>query len=221
MSFYPPVPGCQIPNLPEVYEQVFGQKTAGAFVEVGAFDGVNWSNTFNLARLGWRGLLFEPQPEYYARCVANYAGLKGDIENCAIGSYDGRATLYLGGSISTTIPEQVDIYNAIPWAQSCGLSHEHRLECDIFTLNTMLERHAWPAQFELLVVDVEGAEIEVFKGLDLARWQPKLIIAEAHELFPDERLNWKAGEIMARLAPFGYAKVQADTINTIYVRGSE
>src|SRR5258706_14970608 len=51
---------CQIPILEGLYEQLFGQRADGCFVEVGAFDGETYGNTAGLADLGWTGLYIEP-----------------------------------------------------------------------------------------------------------------------------------------------------------------
>ena len=51
---------------------VLGEKTGGYFVEVGAGDGVNLSNTHLLETvLGWRGLLIEPNPLFHASIRRN------------------------------------------------------------------------------------------------------------------------------------------------------
>ena len=48
------------------------RKRRGVFVEAGANDGIAQSNTYYLERyLGWRGLLIEPIPELFRRCVVN------------------------------------------------------------------------------------------------------------------------------------------------------
>jgi hypothetical protein len=50
-----------------------GEKTGGYFVEVGAGDGVNLSNTHLLeTALGWRGLLVEPSPLFHASIRRNH-----------------------------------------------------------------------------------------------------------------------------------------------------
>src|SRR5258708_6764498 len=47
----------------------FGGKREGYFVEVGAFDGENLSNTYFLEKaLGWQGILVEPIPKLAAQC---------------------------------------------------------------------------------------------------------------------------------------------------------
>jgi hypothetical protein len=46
----------------------FGAKRAGFFVEVGAYDGVNLSNTYHFEQCGWTGVLVEPDPDMAERC---------------------------------------------------------------------------------------------------------------------------------------------------------
>jgi hypothetical protein len=38
-DYYPTAPTCQVPYLSAKYEQFFGRRDTGWFVEVGAFDG--------------------------------------------------------------------------------------------------------------------------------------------------------------------------------------
>ena len=212
---------CQIKELPAIYEKYFGERPLGAYVEVGAFNGIGWSNTLGLARLGWKGLLFEPNPEYYVRCVENYKTYPNvRIIPQAVGSYDGTTKLFLGGSNTTTVPEMVDTYNSMDWSKISGLSHEKFVTCPITTLDTALALYGWPQHFDLLVIDVEGAEVEVLKGFDLEYWLADMMIVETHEKYPDERLSHKAQEVDALLLPYGYEKIYADTINAIYFKES-
>ena len=214
---YTTSPTCQIKDLPAIYEKCFGERPNGHYVEVGAFNGVNWSCSLGLARLGWKGLLFEPNPEYYVRCVENYTTYPNvRIIPQAVGSYDGTTKLYLGGSNTTTVPEMVDVYNSMDWSKISGLSHEKFITCPITTLDTALALYGWPQHFDLLVVDVEGAEPDVLWGLSLDYWRVDMMIVETHEKYPDVRLSKKAEEVDALLLPYGYEKIYADTINAIY-----
>lgn len=209
--------GSQIVDIDLLYEQYFGKVDNGSFVEVGAFDGWNWSNTYPLTKLGWRGLLFEPQPDYAQKCRDLHKGNpKIAVSQAAVGSHNGMTRLYLGGSISTTMRRMVDIYNSIDWSQSCGLRKDRYITVPLLTLNYALNLHEFPHDFELLVIDVEGAELNVLKGLNLNKWHPRMLIIEAHEDYPDEKLNWKAKFIEQVLCPHGYTKIYHDYINTIY-----
>ena len=48
------------------------------------------------------------------------------------------------------------------------------------TLDDILTEARAPVAFEFLSIDVEGHELEVLGGFDLARWRPRLILLEDH-----------------------------------------
>lgn len=50
----------------ELKQVFFGRTRSGYFVEVGANDPVNLSQTWDLEQRGWTGILVEPQPELAA-----------------------------------------------------------------------------------------------------------------------------------------------------------
>lgn len=45
----------------------------GAFLDIGAYDGISISNTRRLLELGWRGVLVEPNPINFCKLMANTA----------------------------------------------------------------------------------------------------------------------------------------------------
>ena len=61
-----------------------------------------------------------------------------------------------------------------------GSQPERVIEVPVRTLDDILLEARAPVQFELLSVDVEGHELEVLSGFDLARWRPRLILLEDH-----------------------------------------
>lgn len=210
---------CQLQQLGDLLIQYVGYKADGRFVEVGAFDGYNWSNTWGLARAGWAGIYVEANPELCSACVRKHANHPNiSVECVACGPYPGTARLFLGGSTSTIMTDTVEIYNRQPSLAFTGLNIGKHIEVPVLTLDTILERHNWQPKFDVLVVDVEGAEYDVLRGFNLERWFPKLAIIEVHEKFPDPEMSWKAVPVWHYFKRHGYEKVHADTINTVYVR---
>jgi hypothetical protein len=56
-----------------VINEVFGKKTGGFFLELGAFDGFSDSNTYVLEkRYQWGGICIEPNPEFFDALVNKY-----------------------------------------------------------------------------------------------------------------------------------------------------
>jgi FkbM family methyltransferase len=216
---YTTVDTCQLAALVALLTAHIGYKENGVFVEVGAFDGKTWSNTYTLAALGWRGLYVEPNPEYAAQCRANHAAHPGvAVEQVAAGPYPGTARLYLGGSVSTISPDTVDVYRTVPTLSFTGLSRDRYIDVEVRRLDGLLTAHNIAPGFDLLVVDTEGTELDVLRGLDLAKWQPKMAIIEVHEDFPQPEMSWKAIPVGQYFARQGYQKVHHDTINTVWVR---
>jgi hypothetical protein len=55
-------------------------------------------------------------------------------------------------------------------------------------MDSFLKKHNVPHNFDLLVVDVEGKEQEVFYSFDIEEWKPKMLIIELvdnHSYFTD------------------------------------
>jgi hypothetical protein len=61
-----------------------------------------------------------------------------------------------------------------------GAEPERVIEVPVRTLDDILTEARAPVGFDLLSIDVEGHELEVLGGFDLARWQPRLVLLEDH-----------------------------------------
>src|SRR5262249_42845478 len=55
------------------------------------------------------------------------------------------------------------------------------------TLTALLEQHSWPARFGVLLVDAEGFDLEVLRGLDFSRYRPDIILTEEYENNPQKQ----------------------------------
>jgi FkbM family methyltransferase len=219
--FYQPPRSCQIPGLGALYEQLFGLKRDGVFIEIGAFDGEWLSNTCCLADLGWSGLMIEPNPTSFELCRARHQRNPGvRLINCAIGSTPGLATLFLGESLSTTVAAQVELYRQIPWASSFHTGHS--TEVTLLRLDSLLETSGTAPGFDLLAIDVEGAELNVMRSFDLGYWLPRAVIIELTDInqgFADDpRTIRDCAEIRAQFHALGYSIRFADHGNTIFAR---
>lgn len=211
---------CQIPNLSQVYSTVFGKRQDGTFVEVGGYDGESFSNTSGLADCGWTGLYVEPVPGFAQLCSQRHAKNKVLVAQRAIAETPGNATLYVGGSLTTLKKGHVDAYGEIDWAKGHHQGETIQVRCD--RLDTIMEKARVPKKFDLLVVDVEGFEPEVFRSFDLDVWQPRMMIVEledGHQSFQSyaDIVN-PIKELRAKILNSGYKELYKDQINTIFVR---
>ena len=218
VDFYQTSPTCQIPTLPFLLEFYFGRRTTGTFVEVGAFDGYSYSNTSCLAEVGWQGMYLEPVPAAAELCRSRYSlNPNITVHELAIGALEGSLTIRVGGALSTSDAKTYDEFQNIEWAKS-AFSQPETVTVKQTTLDLFLQSHGVKPNFELLVVDVEGFETEVFAGFSLDRWLPKMMIVELTDTHPDlvasRNDHAKLSDDICRM---GYVITYKDVINTVFV----
>ena len=121
--------------------------------------------------------------------------------------------------MTTLDREQMERYQEIDWAQHISFSET---VCDQMRLDTLMEKIEVPKEFDVLVVDVEGKEAEVFKTFELDEWKPKMLIVELedghHSFQKYESLIKEIKELREYIKSKGYVEVFRDYINTVFVR---
>ena len=156
---YEPEPTCQIPGLTGLYAATFGLKNNGTFVEVGAYDGKTYSNTFQLARLGWDGIYVEPEEESYRRCAGNHKEHpKITTINAFISATTGEDVSLAKSDVGMTTGNY-DFAKLFKADKSLQFPYKSLSLGDLLGIYPEIR-----PGFELLVIDVEGHEIEVLKG---------------------------------------------------------
>lgn len=209
---------CQVDDLNNIYKKYFGYPSKGYFVEVGAYDGEFVSNTACLADMGWDGLYIEPIYEYYQRCLSRHEKNNVTVANVAIGLEEGEVTIYRGETLTTLDKEQVSRYNEIDWSKNYQFIED---VCDQMRLDNLMNKLEVPKSFDLLVVDVEGKESEVFQTFELIEWKPKMIIVELEDDHPSfqqypEYVN-KMSELRQYIIEQGYTQISKNQWNTVFV----
>lgn len=204
---------CQVHGLKAIYQEYFGDK--GFFVEIGANDGEHVSNTSGLADIGWNGLYVEPVSEHFEQCHARHINNDVVCVHTAIGREEGELEIILAGGCSTAC-ERTHVTHVTAW--NWGSDHRRYETVPVITLDQLFERHYVPHEFELLVVDVEGLEEDVFAGFTWTRI-PKMIIVELIDDHPDfpEDLKVSSRRVRQMILDRGYREIYHDCINTIFV----
>lgn len=153
----------------------------GFYIEVGAYDGVTQSNSVLLEAAGWHGLLIEPSPSSFAKAVR--ARPKAIVENAACvgaGFASGHTTITDVGLMSLTAESALEGGAKADWLdRGEGFTGRARQIIDVpaTTISALLDKHG-VTSVDLLLLDVEGAEVELLRGIDFSRHAPALIVAE-------------------------------------------
>jgi len=217
-AFYVPPASCQIPTLGFLYRLFFGRRADGTFVEIGAYDGHSFSNSSCLAEVGWRGLYVEAVPEFADLCQKRYAGNERiAVVNAAVSETVGDLTIFVGGPFSTADMETLGEMRRLEWSRS-SFAENRSVVVPRMPLDSLLAENWIRPRFEVLIVDVEGHEPEVFDGFDLARWHPQMIIAELVDTHPDlASTRGRHAHLSRTIVGHGYVIVYKDMINTMFV----
>jgi FkbM family methyltransferase len=152
----------------EALKLAFLAQPAGFFVEVGANDPVSGSQTWELERRGWPGVLVEPQPSL-AAALTQQRTAKVFAAACTSRENSGTTMpLYLAGG-SSSFDKALNTTEIRPHGV---------IDVPTRTLDDILIEAGAPAEIDFVSIDVEGHEVEVLDGFDLAKWRPKLLMVE-------------------------------------------
>jgi FkbM family methyltransferase len=192
-------------------------RDAGFFVEAGANDGFDQSNTYHLEReRGWSGLLVEAVPALCA--LAAVERPRSRVVNCAlVASDDPRSDVEIryGGLRSVVAGAHGSEDHDRAWvdpAFDLGLEEPYTVTVAARTLSSLLDEVHAP-EIDLLSLDVEGYEPEVLAGLDLDRHAPRLAVIEVIDEQARERVEAVLGAryvAVERLSPFDVLYARAD-----------
>lgn len=171
-------------------------KQKGYFVEFGASDGIQASNTYLLENeFKWRGILVEPARVFHDKLRINRPN--SIIENLCVWSTSKQNIVFnetQQASLSTILTySQNDKHK-----ESRKNGKEYFVE-SISLLDLLLKHHA-PKQIDYLSIDTEGTEFEILRNFDFNKFTFSVITVEHN--FSNQREN-----IFNLLAKFGYVRV--------------
>lgn len=171
--------------------------SCGMFVDVGAFDGLEGSNTLPFEQIGWSGICIEADPLNAWKCAVN--------RNCktvcaAIGLTAGIASL------------KVDLDDRGLSGLERNPSRCREIMIGVERLDRVIQIVMPPKdfRFELLSIDTEGTEIEVFDSIGIYR--PRIVIMEWNTLGKSQNGDRLKGQMEGD----SYRLLWSNSINMIF-----
>lgn len=152
------------------------QPNTGSFLDLGAYDGVTYSNTAALADLGWSGICVDAAPDAVAACAARYSA-RADIDVIQ-GAFSKRET----ASVRIHWARET-MYSGLLPNRRGGITLE-RIRVDRVNVNAFAERIRQLPQPLFCSIDLEGASIDATEWL-LEHADPACLCVEANN--PTER----------------------------------
>lgn len=186
--------------------------TPGYFVEIGALDGMRFSNTYLLERKGWSGICVEAHPDFIKDLIENRPN--SVVIHAAVGRLDLDECDFHANWLGTCSTLDKGLESDFKARYHYCFDKFETKRVPMKKLSTILDENAAPSNFDLLSVDVEGGEMMVLDGMDFGSYSPRVIVMEA--------LNPKLGrQISDRLWLHGYKRIRDLENNMIFTQESD
>lgn len=214
---YPkPIPGYYSQKGQDKYlnEHIFKNKHDGVFVEVGAHDGISFSNTYFFEKeLGWTGICIDPNPTLFEKLKKNRNCICEQL--CISDSFGQKPFLLCIGYI-------LEMYSGL--LNNYHQSHLDRInhEMNIFggskevifvqcsPLQDVLDKYHI-SHIDLLSIDIEGGEEAAIRSIDLDKINVGVILIEN---------NFNEPTIKNYLIPKGYTLISHIGKDDLYIKGT-
>lgn len=150
-----------------------GLKKGGYFVEFGATNGVDLSNTHLLEmEFDWIGILAEPATSWFPALIQNR---NCHIDHRAVWAQSGKTLLFnepLGAQLST-----IDTYSDSDFHRESRLEGT-KYQVQSITLEELLDSYGAPETIDFLSIDTEGSELDILKPFSFDRYKFRVIVCE-------------------------------------------
>jgi len=189
--------------------RVFGDKSDGFYIDVGANDPVELSLTKHFYDLGWSGVDIDANPRFAAKL--RRARPRDTVLN--VGISDRRGTL----NFHEFPPEWdgLSTFNETEAKRHLAEGRSYTLrEVGTITLADVFREHA-ARVVDFLSIDVEGHEAQVLQGADFSICRPILLVIESTRPLSSEATHGLWEKIVL---DSGYLFATFDGLNRYYVR---
>jgi FkbM family methyltransferase len=188
----------------------YNNKKNGFFIEIGASDGIELSNTYLLeTKYEWKGICVEPIPNKYKLLYINRPN-----SLC----YDYAVYNESNKQVIFDIANNYDLLSGISKNIDCHKNavnnNKTQIIVNTITLNDLLEKSNAPFFIDYLSLDTEGSELEILKSTDFKKYTFGLIDVEHNFVEP------RRSQIRELLTSNGYHYVRENKFDDCYKHNS-
>jgi len=157
----------------------FGGKKDGRFLDLGAYDGKTFSNTFALAECGWRGVCVEASPQcFYALQKTYRANPNINLVCAAVNTVGGLVKLHDSGGAVASLDEA----HYEKWKDN----QKDFMDIYVQGITTPSLKANFGGIFHFISIDIEGLTLKVLASMILeytsALWCIEAVGSETKEV---------------------------------------
>lgn len=195
------------PKIDEAAWDILDGSKPGLAIEVGACDGIFFSNTYVFEQHGWNTLAIEPNPEWHERLRKN----RKNFLTCAVSDKNGTAELTVYDIRQADHSAITSIRKDERLAAQYGAKEIEKIPVVAQTLDKCIQ--AWvpstrPFMIDYVSIDTEGTELDVLKGFDIEWYRPRLMVIEN---------NFNDPDVAKYLSQFRYVLATRIGVNDFFV----
>jgi FkbM family methyltransferase len=187
-----------------INEFIFKGKKTGFFVEIGANNGITFSNSYFFEKLGWNGICIEPAPDTFRELVKNrkctclqlaVSITEGQLDFCVV-----EGSSVLNGLIDNYDSKQVERIKRE--SESTKI-----IKVATRTAESIFDEHN-VKHIDFCSIDTEGAELDVLKSINFNKITIDCFVIEN---------NHSNNEIADFMNNIGYKKVATISGDEFYI----
>jgi FkbM family methyltransferase len=139
-------------------------KKKGFFIEIGAADGINISNTYMLEKkFHWKGIVSEPNPVHK---LSNLMNRKAILDTNIIGhkDYDKKIFYINENSYNSSVKKNIKF--------------KKKVTLRAISLNSLLKKYKSPKTIDYISIDTEGNEYNILKNFNFKKYNINIFTIE-------------------------------------------
>ena len=180
----------------QLYQDVFasfivGEKFEKTYLEFGATDGLNLSNSYLLENsFNWKGALSEPSPQWHEALIKNRK--KSDIiTKCIWKESEKNLDFFMSdaGELSTLKDFLESDKISMPDNNQMRKESGKTISVETISLNDLVREYFNNICPSYISIDTEGSEYEILKAFDLNKYRPKIFTIEHNHTRNESKLD--------------------------------
>jgi len=180
----------------QLYQDLFakfivGDKFNKSFLEFGATDGLNLSNTHWLETFhNWNGLLSEPSTQWHKKLKQNRPNTLL-ITECIWSESNKKLDFFISDSGEFSTIEKFKEYDrsSMPANTEKRVKNGKKIIVNTISLNDVLEKKFQSKVPSYISIDTEGSEYEILKFFDFKKYRPLIFTIEHNFTVNEKKIN--------------------------------